>query len=439
MTLLELFRNKAFWMLDSLKGGKVKKYLNELKRIEGEDGLPDKDVESYCDSLLKKLLEHAGKTVPLYSGQKTLNIQDWPVTNKMTYREDYDKCISSDFDKASLIEMSTSGSTGTPFKSFQNGTKKKHVNAETLFYNGKIGFEIGRRIIYLRSIVSEVQKSRLTQFLQNIYLLDCGDLSDEGIKKKLKRIVDLSKGCGAMMMGYASTFDAFRRYFDKYGFKDAEGAKIYGIASGSEMLYDTTRASMEKAFGCKCVSRYANEENGFLGQDSKENNIFYLNRADYYFEILKMDEDVPAEENEIGRIVVTDLFNYAMPMIRYDTGDVGAFVYDEKTGRKLLGSFGGRKVDTITDSRGNIISPHSITNKMWEHKDIKQYQFVQKDKCRYKLIINPGEEGVDEAKLKSDMLGILGEDSIISIEYTKDIPVLSSGKRRYIVNEMIGK
>ena len=90
------------------------------------------------------------------------------------------------------------------------------------------------------------------------------------------------------------------------------------------MLFDNTRMSLEQAFHCKCVSRYANEENGFLGQDYTKNNIFIPNRANYYIEILKLDSEESAELNEVGRIVVTDLYNYAMPMIRYDTGDFGA-------------------------------------------------------------------------------------------------------------------
>lgn len=79
--------------------------------------------------------------------------------------------------------MSTSGSTGTPFRCYQDVNKKRHVNAEVLYYNGLVNFKIGKRIIYFRSIVGEVAKSSLVQFLQNIRLIDCQNLSDEGITK----------------------------------------------------------------------------------------------------------------------------------------------------------------------------------------------------------------------------------------------------------------
>ena len=434
MNLLEYARNKSYWLIDALKGGTVASYLKTLQRIQNGDGISESEIQAYQDQCVRKLLEHARTTVPIFSDQESLDIHDWPVTNKMTYRDHYDRCISSKFDRDTLIEMATSGSTGTPFVSYQDPVKKKHVNAETMYYNGQTGYKIGKRIIYLRSVVNEVQKSSFQQFYQNIYLLDCNDLSDEGIREKMKRIVSLSKGCGAMMMGYASTFEAFHRYFEKHGIDEVKDAQIYGIASGSEMLYDPTRESMEKAFRCRCFSRYANEENGFLGQDKDENNVFYLNRADYYFEVLKMNQDVPADEGEVGRIVVTDLFNYAMPMIRYDTGDVGAL--SKRGNQMVITSFGGRRVDVVTNAKGEVISPHAITNMMWSYQGVKQYQFVQEDVGKYRIVLNLSSGTINEQKLIDDFKRFLGEESTVTIQYTDNIPVLASGKKKYIVNEM---
>ena len=436
MNLMEFARNQAFWALDFAKGSKVKEYLKNLQKIEGGNGVSDEEAFEYQKKQLEKLLKHAKETVEIFSDQTTLDINDWPVTNKMTYRDDYNKSISSKFEKDSLIQMSTSGSTGTPFVCYQDIDKKKHVNAETMFYNGNIGFKIGRRIIYFRSVVSEVQKSALQQFSQNIYVVNCNDFSDEKMREKVALIVTLSHRSGAMLMGNASIFEAFHQYFERNGYDEAKRANVYGVACGSEMLHNATRESMEKAFGCKCVSRYSNEENGFLGQDKEENNVFYLNRADYYVEVLKMDSDEPAEDGEVGRIVLTDLFNYAMPMIRYDTGDVGAYIYKENIGRKVIGSFGGRKVDTVTNSKGDFISPYSVSNAMWHFKDVYQYQFIQKDIGRYEIIINIGSGSLDEDLLIKDFQQILGSDAQIIIKYTDDIPVLASGKRRYIINEM---
>ena len=162
-----------------------------------------------------------------------------------------------------------------------------------------------------------------------------------------------------------------------------------------------------------------------------------MNRADYYVEILKMDSNLPTDENEVGRIVVTDLYNYAMPMIRYDTGDVGAYIKVVHAGkeRTAISSFGGRKVDTIYDANGNMVSPHAITNLMWKYQTVRQFQFIQSSKNTYKLLLNVDRENIDERGICNDYQKILGEKSNITVEYCNAIPVLASGKRRYIVNE----
>lgn len=434
MKLLEFARGSVFWILDALKGGKVKSAHTTLHNCE--DGIwSEEKIKEYQMEQVQRLLTHAKSTVPFYRYQTSTDLRDWPVVNKNVLRSSGDAVLSSQYTKDSLIAMSTSGSTGTPFTCWQNVDKKKHVNAETLYYNGKTGFAIGRRIIYLRSVVAETQKSAFQQFSQNIYLLDCTDLSDKGIEEKLEYIRKHTSHCGAMMMGYSSTLDAFRKYFEKNGYDNAKGCNLYGIIGGSTMLYDETRAAMEKAFGCRCYSRYANEENGFLGQDDKKNNVFLMNRADYFTEVLMMDSDEPAQLGEIGRIVITDLWNYAMPMIRYDTGDVGAWVRYQGTERLAIGNFGGRSVDMIFNAAGETVSPHSISTAMWAYKNVQQYQFAQIGKGQYEMRLN-AVSAVNEEQLIADLKKVVGEKATITLKYYDEIPVLASGKRRYIVNEV---
>lgn len=441
MKFLEFCRNKSFWLMDLLRGGHIRKAYEIIEKCD--KGIwSDKEIETYQKNAIDKLLDHAKKTVPAYYNQKLSELSQWPVVSKVVLKENIDKHISKIFNREDLIVMSTSGSTGTPFRCYQDVIKKRHVNAEVLYYNGLVDFKIGRRIIYFRSIVSEVSKSRLTQFLQNIRLIDCQSLSDEKIRKKLREIRYYSKNGGGMILSYASTLDGFRKYFQKYGYKDAQECNVYGIVSGSEMLQDITRETLEKAFNCKVVSRYANEENGFLGQDDIVNNVFIPNRADYYYEILKLSSDDPAAIGEVGRIVVTDLYNYAMPFVRYDTGDVGAWVEIEHCGKKVkaIGNFGGRVVDMIFDTEGHPMSPHIITNNMWEYQEIKQYQFIQRECKQYVMKINvENAEFTQENSLRKALLHIVGQDADIRFEYCDDIPILASGKRRYIVNEMLMK
>lgn len=436
MNLSEIARNKAYWMLDAIKGHKVRNYLDVISKYNS-GAKSKKEIEIYQKKCICELLNHCVKTVPYYQKMDTLELEEWPVITKSTIKENRQAFISQNYEEKDLISMSTSGSTGTPFVSLQNIEKKKHVNAETMYYMGLLNYKVGQRIIFLRSLVEECAKTNLQQFAQNIYQINCNDLSDSGIENKLKEIEKLSKTSGAFLIAYSSTYETFRKYFERNGYESAKKCKILGMVAGSEMLYDATRKSMEKAFNCKCVSRYANEENGFLGQDLTENNVFLVDVADYYIEILKFDSDEKAENGEVGRIVVTDLFNYGLPMVRYDTGDVGAFTYIEVEGKKHLaiGSFGGRAVDVIFDCYGKQLSPHAITNAMWRFQSLKQFKFIQKEEKVYEIQLNTDCEKIDEELLEKEIKNVVGLDSVLKISYVNEIPVLASGKRRYIENQ----
>lgn len=164
----------------------------------------------------------------------------------------------------------------------------------------------------------------------------------------------------------------------------------------------------------------------------------HLNEADYYIEFLKLNSDEQAEEGEVSRVVITDLYNYAMPIIRYDTGVLAIYknCSECKINKKVITSIYGRKVDIIYNTKGETLSPHIITNNMWGIKGVKQFKFIQEDKTSYKFILNINNSIENYNEIICKFKEILGKEAKIDIEYVDEIPVLSSGKRKYIENRM---
>ncbi|MFS0645397.1 hypothetical protein [Siminovitchia sp. 179-K 8D1 HS] len=428
-------RNLAFWFIDTLKGGNVRDYYINLKEIEEADS-DSPLIKEKQKKAIEQLVKHAISTTKYYKSNYTnRSFDQFPIINKNIIRSQQKDFISESYKNTKLITMQTSGSTGTPFICYQNPEKKKRVIAELIYYNEKLGYFVGKNLIFLRSLSAESSNSKkILRFLQNQTLINVSELDDEVIEKMLRE-VERKSANGSVLMSYASTLDAFRDYFmrtdKKYNFN------ISGIISGSEMLYDETRDVMEKVFKCKCVSRYSNQENGILGQDNIENNTFLINEAHYFIEIFKMDKDIPAEPGEVGRIVITDLYNYAMPMIRYDTGDIGAIKYIEVNSvkKKVIYNFGGRKIDMVYTVDGTILSPHKISVTFWSFSDIKQFQFLQLGPQEYQVILNVEPTFKEEIKVAEKLYNLLGKSAVITFSYVNDIPALSSGKRKYIMNK----
>lgn len=431
MKVLNFARRVAFYILDALKGGVVRKAEHELARCDSEDANSAYIIQRR-NSLLEKLLLHATTSTEFYKTFHGVDFEHLPTVNKGIIVENQTRFLSNRYKIDSLIEMRTSGSTGTPFVCYQDKVKKKHVNAECIYYTAKLGYRVGDRLTYLQAVARLTEKSKLKQFIQNQKLVSCNDLSKQGIEGIISESINKT----GYIIGYASTFDAISRVLCENKIDNLEIA-TNGIICGAEMLYDKTRQTLVQQLRCQVVSRYSNEENGILGQDDKENNVFLINEADYYIEILKLDIDEHAEEGEVGRIVVTDLYNYAMPMIRYDTGDLGAIEYRIVNGKshRVITKFAGRRCDSIYDSEGRQISPHIITNTMWEFPEIVQFQFVQKTKSHYLLKIN-SKSPIRENLLRNRLEGYLGENASLEIQTVDEIPVLHSGKRKYILNDI---
>lgn len=205
------------------------------------------------------------------------------------------------------------------------------------------GYKDHDPLCYLRAKPMATQEE---QREQNIWQLDICNLRKENLVKYYHTMVD--KHCTALM-AYPSTLDtAVTMWLELF----TNESDIKTIISTSETLTTEVREKLRAFFGenVKIVARYSNTEQGVLGQEFEEDK-YIINWASYFIEILKMDSDEPAAEGELGRIVVTDLYNLAFPLIRYDTGDVARMVYPE-SGLPYLENLYGRRMDLIFDTDG---------------------------------------------------------------------------------------
>ena len=88
-----------------------------------------------------------------------------------------------------------------------------------------------------------------------------------------------------------------------------------------------------------------------------------------------------------GRIVATSLYNYAMPFLRYDTGDDGNLLDDTCScgrGYKLLKEVNGRTVDVLVTPEGKSIHGWFFLYIFWEQQGIVEYQVIQETLEKYR-------------------------------------------------------
>ncbi|MCF8448175.1 MAG: CoF synthetase [Bacteroidia bacterium] len=421
-------RSAIFWFTDLLNGNKIKGNYKDISNAI------QKPFLTASHNIASEILLHAINSTKFYNSFPiNSNLQAFPIVNKSIIREQYSYFVSNAFKKSELITVITSGSTGTPFKTYQDKKKKLRNYADTIYFAELAGFQIGHRLVYLKIWAKQKMKNPAFYWLQNVRPVDVIKLDEKQIAGLIKEMESQKSTFG--ILGYSSALELVCQFLDKYHPTPVR-AKVNSIITMSESLNEYTKASLQKYFGVPAVSRYSNLENGIIAQqETNGSGRFLVNTASYFVEILKLDSDEPAADGEIGRIVVTDLFNYAMPMIRYDTGDLGAIERDASNpGRLYLSRVEGRKLDMLYDTSGNIVSSYIMYKNMWQYTEIKQYQLIQEGEKDYLFKINADKSFNRETQLVSEFKSYLGLDASFIVEYVDEIPLLDSGKRRKLVN-----
>ena len=323
-------------------------------------------------------------------------------------------------------------STGIPFFLFQDTNKRNRNRADVIYFSEKSNYKIGDRLFELEVWRNHNKKNSFKSFIQNIYQFDITTLNESRIELFIQKLKTY-KG-RKNILGFPSSYEIICNYLNE---KQSNQNKfnISSIIANAEYLNSYTKTEMGKHFSTVVLSRYSSEEIGIMAhQTINSPELFVINHASYHVEILNFNNDEPAPFGELGRIVVTDLFNYSMPIIRYDTGDAAKFIKTED-GIIKFESIEGRKMDLIYDTKGNIISSFVVYTKFYNYyKLLKQYQFIQESEKEYKIKLNIHNDFPFENELINNVKKDFGNDAIVKIEYVDEIPPLASGKRKKVVN-----
>jgi phenylacetate-CoA ligase len=147
-----------------------------------------------------------------------------------------------------------------------------------------------------------------------------------------------------------------------------------------------------------------------------------------------------------GRVVITNLHNYAMPFIRYEIGDVGAL--SDKAcpcgrGLPLLAKVTGRTTDFIRTKSGGVIP--GVAAPWWTFfatVDIEQFQIVQETygEVVVKLVLEREHSKKRKDEITKKIIDYwrnrVGEDLEITIEFVDQIPTTATGKRRVVISKL---
>ncbi len=433
MNFGEILRRSVFNALDAAKGGRLGRIrkVNKMKILSGI-------TPAYEKRRLEAILDHAVNNCPYYKDYKGYkSLQDFPVMKKMAYNEHREEILAVPYRGKKLYKLSTSGSTGAPFMIVCDGNKMDRINMNFLAVMELNGFRLGMKRAEFRVwIPGKNTISRWKSIKNNLIMIDISNMGDARLGQICETIRKEHVQC---LVCYGSALSALSDYIRRKKI-DVKKWEVEMIFAMGEALSDQTCRDLKKSFGFTPVRSYGNNENGFIAVVIGEDDVYTVDLYNYYIELLKLDSDEPAGEGELGRIVVTDYYNRAFPMIRYDTGDTGIIRrYRGGAGQKraVFTEIYGRRGSLLFNTKGEPLSIHVFMNVLLHLEGVvHQARCIQWGEKEYEVLLNADREKIDEKAVLDSYRHYLGEDAVIIATYVEEIPVEASGKRMVCENRM---
>ena len=433
MSLDARTKRARFWINDLLHGGTIFKMYMDSRRVDSNFEYGQK----WQEERIRDILNWATENTEFYKAYKGKPLSAFPVVNKLILTQNHKQnevdVSKITWQQGDVFIQRTSGSTGVPFEVPMDTRKRQRRVADLNFYDHTVAFKSHKKLGQCRIWTVWHNKGNKQSNRENIVPINVAKLDANGMDEFVKTIKEEKIYA---LRAYASTYDFLLKHIED-GHVDLQDLKTLKICiSSAEALNPVVRERFFKLTGIPIVEAYADEEAGTMAHQRIGDTNYYLNNTCYKFEWLKMDSDEPAQYGELARIVLTDFYNYAFPMIRYDTGDTAVFSQgNEKSyGWPYISKLYGRMMDTVYNTAGEPMHPMNFGRTLKNFKSILQWQFIQTDEKEYRLKLQLSSENELES-IMEEVLKIVGSDATVTVERVEDIPVLTSGKRKPVVCE----
>ncbi|MGQ9591582.1 MAG: phenylacetate--CoA ligase family protein, partial [Planctomycetota bacterium] len=329
----------------------------------------------------------------------------------------------------------TSGSTGVSLRFFVDSVSAEHRRGVTLYRDEWSGWRLGewRAMVWGNPEYVKSRRSRVRNaVLERTFYLDTLRM-DEGMMEGFARTVLRRRP--SLLFGHAHSLYLFSRFWKENGFPPY---RPRGVISTAMVLHDHERRGIAEVFGENIFDRYGCEEVSLIASECEAHRGLHVNTDSLIVEILR-DDGSPARPGEEGAVVVTDLWNYGMPFIRYVVGDRAVASGEAcPCGRTypLLERVAGRIADYLVTPEGAYVSGISLTeNFATLIPGLYQAQIVQDLRDHVLIRVVPkadfGEESRREiARLIAERFG---PHMRHEVEVVEKIPQEPSGKYRFAI------
>jgi phenylacetate-CoA ligase len=414
-----------------------------LYQFEQSQWLPWEEIELLQMRQLSLLFNYAYRFTPYYRERLAPladqgfeltgygDLRKVPITRRGNLQQQFDEMCSTSVpeDHKPVVKGSSSGSTGLPVN-FLN-TRVTQVFAKALLLRSHLWHrrDLQATVVSIqvpRNQWDENESEKTLRFNSTFpsgmaYRCDSGETMGDQLAFLQAKEVE-------WIITYPSNLAELAKTARDRGIS-LPGLKY--LSTLGEVVTPQTRAVCREVWGLPVVDFYSCKETNILALQCPDNEHYHVQSERVIVEILD-EHDRPCKPGETGRVVVTDLHNYAMPIIRYELGDFAVVGEPCSCGRTLpvLDSILGRARNMLTRPSGERFWPRGGFSEIAEHPSIRQLQFIQHsvDVIEIKLVVSEPLDADSETRIRDIAKRNLGDEFEFRLSYVESIPRSAGGK-----------
>ena len=426
--------------------------INALNGFEESQYWSTDQLHKWQWDRLHLILTHAYNNTAFYRrrfddiGAHPKDIKDYndflkvPVLTKQNLKNNLHELVAGNYSKNEIHESTTGGTTADYTVFYRDNKCLDFKLASTIRHDRWCGWDIGEKeaIIWPASIDFKA-KPTLRSAVRNMLLdrklrIFAGVLNEKIIKNIC---VSLQKNKPVLIRGFPGPISIIAEFI-----KDNPEYCIRpsAIKSVGEPLSTNARELFESVFQCKVFNYYLSRESGTIASECEQHDKMHINSECLFVEFLRNGK--PVESGEPGDIVITDFYNFGMPFIRYQIGDVGASVKGRcACGRNLplMDMTAGRESDFLVSSLdGSFVMGLSLLVPFVENPKVGQLQIIQ-DKKDHIILKIAKSENFEQSNLKNfehTVQNMFQGTMSVSFDFVDNIPHDKSGKYRFCIRNI---
>ncbi len=250
-------------------------------------------------------------------------------------------------------------------------------------------------------------------------------------------IAELSKFAPACIMAYPSAAEALARLV-----RSSNGAlPVKLVMTSSEMLAPVVRNMVQETFSCRVIDHYGQGERVALAYSEQIGKYYFLPGYGYV-------ELLPAKSSgspDVYEVVATSLWNTAMPLVRYKTGDLircsdcggDGIAEPVAYGMGAFESVDGRQSDYLLSPNGaRLIGMNQVPRDL---DNVVRLQLIQEAVDLVRILVIPGERfsDADREHIRCAIYAKIPESMSIQIEIVDEVELTGQAKAPLVVRRPI--